>query len=57
VQCLIGALFGPTQRNTTARYSHLFDDPLRQATVRAGAVVTAAGNGETVNLRDDDGAA
>ncbi len=57
---VIGALLGHTQPNTTARYSHLFDDPLRQATERVGAVVTAAGNGKTaeiVNLRDDGGAA
>jgi integrase len=56
---IIGALLGHTQPNTTARYSHLFDDPLRQATERVGAVVTAAGNGKTaevVNLRDDGAA-
>jgi integrase len=29
---VIGALLGHTQPNTTARYSHLFDDPLRDAT-------------------------
>ncbi len=57
---VIGALLGHTQPNTTARYSHLFDDPLRQATERVGAVVTAAGNGKTaevVKLRDGSGAA
>ena len=31
---VIGALLGHTQPNTTARYSHLFDDPLREATER-----------------------
>lgn len=34
---VIGALLGHTQPNTTARYSHLFDDPLREATDRVGA--------------------
>jgi hypothetical protein len=28
---------------TTQRYSHLLDDPLRAATERAGAVITGAG--------------
>ena len=37
---VIGALLGHTQMQTTMRYSHLFDDPLRQATERAGAIVT-----------------
>ncbi len=57
---VIGALLGHTQPNTTARYSHLFDDPLREATERVGAVVTAAGNGKTaevVKLHDGGGAA
>lgn len=40
---VIGALLGHTQPNTTARYSHLFDDPLREATERVGDVVTNAG--------------
>lgn len=39
---IIGALLGHTQPNTTARYSHLFDDPLREATERVGSVVTAS---------------
>jgi integrase len=39
---VIGALLGHTQPGTTARYSHLFDDPLRAATERVGAVVTSA---------------
>jgi len=57
---VIGALLGHTQANTTARYAHLFDDPLRQATERVGAVVTAAGTGKTaevVKLREDGDAA
>jgi integrase len=38
---VIGALLGHTQPNTTARYSHLFDDPLREATERVGSLVSA----------------
>jgi integrase len=38
---IIGALLGHTQPQTTARYAHLMDDPLRAATERVGAVVTA----------------
>lgn len=37
---IIGALLGHTQAQTTARYAHLLDDPLRAATERVGAVVT-----------------
>jgi integrase len=37
---VIGALLGHTQPGTTARYAHLFDDPLRAATERVGAIVT-----------------
>jgi integrase len=37
---VIGALLGHTQPNTTARYAHLFDDPLRAATERVGAIIT-----------------
>jgi integrase len=40
---LIGALLGHSNPNTTARYSHLFDDPQRAAVERVGAVITAAG--------------
>ncbi len=53
---VIGALLGHTQAGTTQRYAHLFDDPLRRATERVGAVVTAAENGkggEVVPLRKD----
>jgi integrase len=38
---IIGALLGHTQPQTTARYAHLLDDPLRAATERVGALVTA----------------
>ena len=37
---IIGALLGHTQPQTTARYAHLHDDPLRAATERVGAAVT-----------------
>jgi integrase len=39
---LVGALLGHTQPATTARYAHLYDDPLREATERVGAFVTSA---------------
>ena len=52
---IIGALLGHTQVQTTARYAHLADDPLREATKRVGAIVEAAGKGgkssEVVKLR------
>ena len=41
---VIGALLGHTQAATTQRYAHLLDDPLRAATERVGAIVTAAGS-------------
>jgi integrase len=48
---VIGALLGHTQPGTTARYAHLFDDPLRAATERAAAIVTGKGDtGEVVPL-------
>jgi integrase len=42
---IIGQLLGHTQAATTHRYAHLFDDPLRAATERVGAIVDA-GNGK-----------
>jgi integrase len=50
---LIGRLLGHTQSATTQRYSHFFDDPLREATERVGAVVTGAGKAgaDVVQLR------
>ncbi len=47
---LIGALLGHTQAATTHRYSHLFDDPLRAATERVGAIVSGKGKAEIVAL-------
>src|ERR1700730_7381837 len=43
---VIGALLGHTQPGTTARYAHLFDDPLRAATERVGAIVAGHGDGQ-----------
>ena len=37
---VIGQLLGHTQAQTTARYSHLFDDAQRKATEAAGAIIT-----------------
>ena len=50
---LIGALLGHSNPTTTDRYAHLFDDPLRAAVERVGAVIAAAGqpNEEPVPLR------
>jgi hypothetical protein len=36
---IIGQLLGHTQPATTARYAHLLDDALREATERAGAII------------------
>lgn len=36
----IGRLLGHTQAQTTARYAHLMDDPLRRAVDRAGKMVS-----------------
>ena len=48
---MIGALLGHTQPSTTARYSHCFDDPLREATDRVGAIVMGRPSAEVVNLK------
>jgi integrase len=40
---LIGALLGHSNPITTARYSHLYDDPQRAAVEKVGAIVGAAG--------------
>jgi integrase len=42
---IIGRLLGHTQARTTQRYSHLADDPLREAAERIGAVISGAGKG------------
>lgn len=49
---MIGALLGHTQPATTARYAHLLDEPLRQATERVGAIVAPQqATAEVVKLR------
>jgi Phage integrase family len=40
---LIGALLGHSNPTTTARYAHLFQDPLRAAVEKVGAVIGAVG--------------
>ena len=45
---LIGALLGHSNPSTTHRYSHLFDDPQRQAVERVGAVIAASVKPEPV---------
>jgi integrase len=47
---IIGALLGHTQAATTARYAHLYDDPLREAAERVGAVVTGGKSAEVVPM-------
>ena len=47
---LIGALLGHTQVQTTQRYAHLMDDPLRVATSRVGAAITGNDGAEIVTL-------
>lgn len=58
---IIGKLLGHTQAQTTARYSHLADDPLRAVADRVGATVAAALGGapaaEVVPLPRRGGAA
>jgi integrase len=47
---VIGALLGHTSPATTARYSHLLDDSLRQATERVGSIIENRGSAEIVPL-------
>jgi integrase len=47
---LIGRLLGHTQPQTTHRYAHLLDDPLRQATERVGAVITGSPSAVVIPL-------
>src|SRR5262245_52036807 len=47
---VIGALLGHSTPTTTHRYAHLFDDPLRQATERASAIITGKEAAEIVPL-------
>jgi len=45
---IIGRLLGHTQARTTQRYSHLADDPLREAVKTIGAAIEGAGKVGTV---------
>ena len=47
---LIGALLGHSNPTTTARYSHLFLDPLRAAAERVGAIVTGKPTAEVIEI-------
>jgi integrase len=47
---IIGALLGHTTAQTTLRYSHLLDDPLRAATERASAVIAGKSAAKIVPL-------
>lgn len=40
---IIGALLGHTQPVTTARYAHLYDEPLQEATEAVGRFISSAG--------------
>jgi len=56
---IVGRLLGHTQPQTTARYAHLADDPLRQATNRFASIVAAARSrkrADVVPLHRDRGA-
>lgn len=48
---IIGQLLGHTTAQTTHRYAHLFDDPLRAATERAAAVITGKPAAEVVPIK------
>jgi integrase len=47
---VIGALLGHTQPNTTDRYSHFYDDPLRQATERVHSVLNGLEEGKSADV-------
>ncbi len=48
---IIGSLLGHTQAQTTARYAHLADDPLRAATERVGALISGQPSAEIIPLK------
>lgn len=53
---VIGALLGHTTPTTTARYAHLFDDPLRKAAEQAGAILSGQPSAEIVPLKGSESA-
>jgi len=48
---VIGALLGHSQPQTTARYAHLLDDPLREASERVGAFLSGQPAAEVLPLK------
>ena len=46
----IGALLGHSEVETTGRYAHLYDDVLREATERVGAIVSAKPKAEVLPI-------
>ena len=48
---MIGALLGHTKADTTLRYVHLFDDPLRKMTDEVGHVINGTKPAEVVPIR------
>jgi integrase len=48
---IIGQLLGHSTPITTARYTHLFEDPLRAATERASAIITGKPSADVVPLK------
>jgi integrase len=48
---IIGALLGHTTPQTTHRYAHLLDDPLRRATEQAAAIITGKPAAKVVSLK------
>ena len=50
-RALVGAILGHSNPTTTARYSHLYADPLREAIDRLGAIVTGGKEPGMVSLR------
>lgn len=51
---LIGALLGHTQAATTARYAHLYDEPLREAAELVGAAIEMQDNDETTGPLENE---
>jgi integrase len=47
---MIGKLLGHTQPQTTARYAHLADDPVRAAAERAASTIAGAMAGQTAEI-------
>ena len=51
---MIGALLGHQRPDTTQRYAHLYDDPLRKLTDQVGHVVNGTAPAEIVPIRKED---